>query len=198
MAPPASLSVERASLSQRRVALDDDATRANMDPVSPLTSLVYRWLARPLCLACLAGSAPGAGAAPEPAGFVWEAPRECPRRSLVLQHLADVLGFASTASAEPLLARARARGSIQREGERWVLELEVRDERGPKLRRLEADQCADLAHAAALALALLLNEAASSKGNPPAANPNAAAAAPAPRSAAMPPLANRQGPLAAR
>jgi hypothetical protein len=154
--------------------------------------VVYRWLARPLCLASLAGLALGAVDAPEPAGFVWEAPQECPRRSLVLQQLADVLGFGSAASAEPVLARARARGSIRRDGERWVLELEVRDETGPKLRRLESQECTDLAHAAALALALLLKEAAASKGNSPAAHPNAAAVpparVPAPRPAATPPL----------
>jgi len=134
--------------------------------------------------------AQGAVVAPEPAGFVWEAPQECPRRSLVLQQLADVLGFGSAASAESVLARARARGSIRRDGERWVLELEVRDETGPKLRRLESEQCTDLAHAAALALALLLKEAAG-KGNSPAAQPNAAvppARVPAPQPAAMSPL----------
>jgi hypothetical protein len=68
----------------------------------------------------------------------------------------------------------------------------VRDETGPKLRRLESEQCTDLAHAAALALALLLKEAAAGKGNSPGAHPNAAAVPPAPvptpRPAAMPPL----------
>jgi hypothetical protein len=136
---------------------------------------------------------PGGADAPAPTGFVWEAPRECPRRSVVLEQLADVLGFGSSASAESVLARGRARGSIRRDGERWVLELEVSDEAGPKRRRLEAEQCTDLGHAAALALALLLNEAAPGKGNSPPANPNAAAAptAPAPRPAAIPPLDKR-------
>jgi hypothetical protein len=161
-----------------------------MRPVSTLTSVAYRWLACPLSLAALAGSVPGASDAPEPAGFVWDAPQECPRRDVVLQQLADVLGFGSAASAEPVLTRGRARGRIWRDGERWVLELEVRDEAGPKRRRLESERCTDLAHAAALALALLLEEAAAGKGKSPA-NPTAAAAPPTtqvPRPAAMPPV----------
>jgi hypothetical protein len=158
-----------------------------MGPVSSVTS-VYRWLARPLFLASLAASVQSTADASEPTGFVWEAPRECPPRSVVLQQLADVLGFGSAASAEPVLARGRARGSIRSEGEHWVLELEVRDETGPRRRRLEAGRCRDLAHAAALALALLLEEAAAGKGQSPAENPSAASSSPAPRPAAMAPL----------
>jgi hypothetical protein len=105
---------------------------------------------------------PGANDARQPTGFVWEAPRECPQRSAVIQQLADVLGVGSAASAEPVLARGRARGTIRRDGEHWVLELEVNDGTGPKRRRLVSERCTDLGHAAALALALLLEEAGSS------------------------------------
>jgi hypothetical protein len=153
-------------------------------PVSTLTSVVYRWLAYPLSLASLAGTVPSAADVPQPNGFVWEAPQACPRRSLVLQQLADVLGFGSAARAEAVLARARARASIRRDGERWVLELEVRDETGTRRRRLQSEQCTDLAHAAALALALLLKEAAGEE-TPPAASPSAAVAPSAPLPAAM-------------
>lgn len=141
-----------------------------MGQVLALAAAVYLWLAPPA--ATMAGSAPGAGVAAEPAGFVWEAPEQCPRRAAVVQRLADVLGIGSAARAEPLLARGHTRGTIRRDGDRWVLELEVRDERGSKRRRLEAERCTDLAHAAALALALLLEEAAD--GNSPEVRPNAA------------------------
>jgi hypothetical protein len=160
--------------------------------VTTLTSVAYRWLGLPLSLATLAGSVPGVADAPQLSGFVWEAPPECPRRSVVLRQLADVLGFGNAADAETVLARGRARGSIQRDGERWVLELEVRDETGLKRRRLESEQCTDLGHAAALALALLLNDAAAGNGNAPAETPSAAGAppavVPAGRPAATPPL----------
>jgi len=157
-----------------------------MGQVSALAAAVYLWLAQPVV--SLAGPVPVAVEAAEPAGFVWEAPEQCPRRAAVVQRLADVLGVGSAARAEPLLMRGHTRGTIRREGERWVLELEVTDAAGSKRRRLEAERCTDLAHAAALALALLLEEAAARDGHSPAVRPNAARvpSQPEPRPAAWP------------
>lgn len=123
-------------------------------------------------------------AAEEPtpsAAFIWEAPAECPSRQEVLERFSEVLGPRGHGrEAEAVLGAARVRGQIAGERGRWTLELQVRDESGPRVRALRSAECSELAHAAALALALLLEEAATHgpASSGAAADPRAAAREP--------------------
>lgn len=114
-----------------------------------------------LCCGCMVLSR-GSSAAGESrdwnAVFSWNAPAECPRESEVLAKLSAVLSADGWGDAFVDLGQTQLAGSITREGTSWVLALQVTDERGSRTRRLQADQCEDLAQAAALALALLLEQ----------------------------------------
>lgn len=128
-------------------------------------SRLAKWNAG-VCLAAMCHAAgwepvvPANAAEPQAwaSAFRWEAPAECPPQRDVLERLSAVLssdGF----EQKPLdLGETRIFGSIQRAGPAWVLDLDVTDARGRRTRRLQAERCDELAQAAALALALLLEE----------------------------------------
>jgi hypothetical protein len=123
--------------------------------------------------------------------FSWNAPAQCPVEAEVLAKLSAVLSSDGFGDASLDLGQTQLAGSITREGTSWVLALRVTDERGTRTRELQAEQCEDLAQAAALALALLLEQRpeAAGTGAPAAlgpAPPPEPVPSPAPASAASP------------
>lgn len=77
----------------------------------------------------------------------WTAPAGCPSEAAVQQRLHELLG------EEALRSDVTADGQVRREGERWVLELSLRDAARSSTRRMSARDCETLAQAAALVLA---------------------------------------------
>jgi hypothetical protein len=115
-----------------------------------------------------------AQAAPAPVDLVWNAPApECPSRERVLAEVARVLG----GSREPI-ARASARVDVAAAQDgRWQAELSV-DARGAHTeRRFEAESCEAIASAAALIVAVAVEES---------VPPEVPAAAPPPEPRASP------------
>lgn len=86
--------------------------------------------------------------------FEWQAPPTCPDRSAVLARLASV-DPTRTQDWTPLNS---VRGKVQRESNGLRLDLEIDSQSGRKEKRLyRSHSCVDLAEAAALAIALLLD-----------------------------------------
>jgi hypothetical protein len=85
----------------------------------------------------------------------WDAPAGCPQAGAVRQKLQSIAGE-TLANAEQL----RADGRITRSDGRYRLTLTVGEGRTARSRTIDADVCSDLAGAAAVALGLLLREAA--------------------------------------
>lgn len=109
-------------------------------------------------MATVVSAARGAGTTEAtPPALDWRAPAECPGRERVLEQLSEVLGQESPAQ-EAELGGLRIVGDVERVGARWVLTLRVDDGARHNERRLESERCEELGHAAALALALLLEE----------------------------------------
>jgi hypothetical protein len=81
----------------------------------------------------------------------WDAPPNCPRRDEVLDRIR-----ALTASSLDNFEGLSAEGRIVRTNGRFSLTLSVRDGHQHRKRIITSDSCADLAGAAAIALALLL------------------------------------------
>jgi hypothetical protein len=101
---------------------------------------------------------PIAGAQGARVQLQWQAPPGCPGREPVLEKLTELVG------PDPL-SRSRyrsLRGEIRVDDRLgWVLELELADDEGTRKRTLNARACDDLATAAAVALALVLDPEAS-------------------------------------
>jgi hypothetical protein len=83
--------------------------------------------------------------------LAWDAPPECPQGPAVRQKVDALLG-----AAAPKMGPLRAEGRIVRADGRYRLTLRVHDESRVRDRTIDADACADLAGAAAVALGLLL------------------------------------------
>jgi hypothetical protein len=101
-----------------------------------------------LCLSSVYAAAQSA-----PVTLDWHAPPGCPSAEPVLDKLKELVG------SEPLAAsRYHAiRGEIREDARlSWVLELRLSDAEGTRVRTLSARACDDLAVAAAVALALVL------------------------------------------
>jgi hypothetical protein len=96
---------------------------------------------------------PSVAAATAVTRLEWDAPALCPDLNAVSKRLAVLRGDG------PLDYRAlgTVRGVIRREGQGWQLTLELFDGGERKSRLIAADDCEDLADAAAVALALALD-----------------------------------------
>lgn len=81
----------------------------------------------------------------------WDAPSNCPRRDEVLDRIRALAG-----SSFDRFEGLSAEGRIARSNGRYWLTLSVRDGRQHRKRVITSDSCANLAGAAAIALALLL------------------------------------------
>jgi hypothetical protein len=130
-----------------------------------------------LCCSCvvLCGVSPAAAESLDwKSVFSWNAPAECPLEGEVLAKLSAVLSSDGFGDASLDLGQTQLAGSITRAGTSWVLALQVSDERGSRTRQLQADRCQDLAQAAALSLALLLEQRpeAAATGAPAALGPS--------------------------
>jgi hypothetical protein len=131
------------------------------------------------------------------APVTWEAPAACPEASAVERQIDELLR-GSTASRSPL----RAEGRVEPDGGGWRLQVVLRDDpRGLVERReLEAAECASLAHAFALIVAVRVDALRADFNvvelQRPRAPPLAAITAEAPRSA--PPVADAPRPLPRR
>lgn len=96
-----------------------------------------------------------------PIDLTWQAPQECPARSVVLDKVRRLLG---TRAAPGSVLRAEGRITKARAGYRLELVLQGGAETGE--RKLAARRCADLAGAAAVALALLYSDAVAEESQP--------------------------------
>jgi hypothetical protein len=104
---------------------------------------------------CSGLSAPSlsAAAAPPVTRIEWDAPVSCPDLSTVSARIAALRG-----NAEPdFSGLGSVRGVIRREGGRFVLTLELLDGGERESRLIAGDACADLAEAAAVAIAIALD-----------------------------------------
>jgi hypothetical protein len=144
-----------------------------------------RFLGRCSVSISLLGVSLASAAVADAESFVWRAPESCPQRAAVLEQLAEVLGSADGGRGASRLEHVEIEGAISRGGERWLLDLAVKDGASRRSRRISSEDCAELAHAAALSLALLLEEAAEAA---PASTPEAAvpALSPTPAEPARP------------
>lgn len=114
---------------------------------------VARGLSSSSLLGALCLSSVPAAAQSAPVTLDWHAPPGCPSAEPVLDKLEELVG------PEPLAAsRYNAiRGQIREDARLgWVLELGLSDAEGTRQRTLNAHECDDLAVAAAVALALVL------------------------------------------
>ena len=87
----------------------------------------------------------------------------------MLEQLAEVLG-SEDGSAAGRLEQVEIAGAIVRGGGHWLLDLAVNDGASRRSRQLSSEDCSELAHAAALALALLLEEVAAAPAHDPGAD----------------------------
>lgn len=87
--------------------------------------------------------------------LIWSAPRPCPNGEQVLANIDALLGrSAEVALSRPLYVTA----TVQHKGEdSWALEIAWHGDGGASSRTIEADSCVDLARAAALATALVID-----------------------------------------
>jgi hypothetical protein len=103
--------------------------------------------------------------------LVWDAPEGCPdARSLGAEIRRQLRDPESVRSIQPLVVRARAR----REPEQWRLELEIGSARDSGRRTLVGASCGEIANAAALVIALAIDENDSRERRPRSAPPPAA------------------------
>ncbi len=88
--------------------------------------------------------------------LAWSAPADCPTRAAVL----DRVDRLRTRSSRPGSAPFAAASVTRTDDGRWSLDLQTATPDGPAERTLVADSCANVAEAAALILALSLDDAA--------------------------------------
>lgn len=106
--------------------------------------------------------------------LVWRAPPGCPSREFVQGRIRELLGESAERATH-----LHVQGEIERTRGRFRLTLSSRDDVGSSKRVIEADSCADLAGAAAVAIGLLIRVELESRGaeTPSAALPTKSAAA---------------------
>ncbi len=100
------------------------------------------------------GAAPDAPRAEGTVELQWQAPEGCPDGTRVRD---EIRRFVATGAQTGTLDRVVADARVVREGERYVLELELRLPDGAMKKRIEADKCEVLASAAALVMAVMLD-----------------------------------------
>ncbi|HWB80635.1 MAG TPA: hypothetical protein VG755_36985 [Nannocystaceae bacterium] len=97
-------------------------------------------------------------APPEPeegtVALQWRAPEGCPDGVRVRD---EIRRFVATGAQTGTLDRVDADARVVREGDRYVLELELKLPGGAMHKRIEADKCEVLASAAALVMAVMLD-----------------------------------------
>lgn len=96
---------------------------------------------------------PSTVSAQPPLELSWRAPAECPQRAALLEQIRKLLGTSSIKAGT-----VHANGEIQKDDDGFELRLRIEDDSAGGERRLHAPQCAELGGAAAVALALLLND----------------------------------------
>jgi hypothetical protein len=148
-----------------------------------LARVAWRPWSSSALLALALWSAPAAAQAP--VSLDWQAPPGCPGPEPVLEKLTELVGPEPLAASRYHTIRGRI-GADSRLG--WRLVLELSDGEGTRERTLSARKCEDLASAAAVALALVLEpdaalepewQAAAPVASPPAmAKPAATAPTP--------------------
>lgn len=107
-----------------------------------------------MVLAWASSHAPSAEPEEGTVALQWRAPPGCPDGARVRD---EIRSFVATGAQTGTLDRVDVEAQVVREGDRYVLELDLKLPTGAMHKRIEADKCEVLASAAALVMAVMLD-----------------------------------------